>query len=875
MAGSDNLRRRAGSDGPVLPRHAEVAVLSCYRILDLTDDRGDFAGFLLAQLGAEVIAVEPPGGQTRRHHGPWAEGVAGLDRSLGHWAYNRGKASVVLRDAAQLATLTTLAAGADVLLECGAIPLDLDALRRANPSLITVTLSPFGGAGPKAGWAATDLTLDAASGRLALTGDSDRPPVRISAPQVWANAGAEAAAAITVALFERGRSGLGQHLDVSAQEAMILTAQSWTAPALVGRPSVQRVAGGALLLGCRFRFVYQATDGHVTLGVLPGSMTGPFVNRLLAVMVESGECPADLAAENWVDMAARYSVKDMAPIVARTLDVIEAFVARRSTGELFATSLERHLLVMPLATPADVLASPQLKVREFWDHLTGAELGLADPACTVRFPGPFAATTDAPLHRLGPPPRLGQDDERLLGSDPGLARQPHLGGPPGLGQAQRGNDWTGNGNTRVDEPSGSSEPGGSSASGGSERDSGGIRGQGGALHGIRVVDLTWVYAGPFATRWLAYEGAEVIRVESTHRVDQVRGAGLPRDGQGGPEDSTGWHNVNAEKLSFQLNLSVPEARQCLMDLVARADVLIESFAPGVLDRLGLGPEVLRAGNDGLIHVSTSLFGHSGPLSKVPGFGNMGAAAGGFYALTGWPDRLPAGPYLAYTDATSPRLTVALIVAALDWRRRSGHGTRIDFSQIEGGVHFLTPAVLAAEINGDNLSRLGNADPQYVPHGIYPAMGEDRWVALACRDDTDWHVLCQWLGLEDLTGLDLRGRRFLQQQLDVIISERTAEMDPETFQQQGQARGLAVHQVQNSPECVTDPQLVFRQHYVKVDHPVYEHSWAEQFGVRASRTGRLPRRAGPCWGQHNEYVLNQVLGYNDDRIADLVIAGGLE
>ena len=139
-------------------------MLSPYRVLDLTDDRGHFAGFLLAQLGAEVIAVEPPQGQRSRHHGPWAAGVADPERSLSHWAYNRGKQSVVLPDPEELAELV---AGADVVIECGAIPVDLTAWRAANPSLVTVSLSPFGGEGPKAAWIGTDLTLNAAAGEMA------------------------------------------------------------------------------------------------------------------------------------------------------------------------------------------------------------------------------------------------------------------------------------------------------------------------------------------------------------------------------------------------------------------------------------------------------------------------------------------------------------------------------------------------------------------------------------------------------------------------------------------------------------------------------------------------------------------------------------
>ena len=345
----------------------------------------------------------------------------------------------------------------------------------------------------------------------------------------------------------------------------------------------------------------------------------------------------------------------------------------------------------------------------------------------------------------------------------------------------------------------------------------------------------------------------------------------------GPENSVGWHNVNADKLSFQLNLGVPEARQTLIDLARCSDVVIESFAPGVADRLGLGAKALHEVNDQLIFISTALFGQTGPMSRVPGFGNMGAAAGGFYALTGWPDRLPAGPYLAYTDATSPRLTVAVVVAALDWRRRSGRGATIDFSQIEGGVHFLSPAVLEYEVNGDDTARVGNADRYFVPHGVYPAgpPGADRWVALACRDDQDWRALCAWMARPDLADLDYDARRTREAELDELLSVWASGQDPAAFENAGQSRGLAVHQVQNSPECITDAQLLHREHYVKVDHAVHGHSWTEQFGVRASRTGRRPQRAGPCWGEHNDYVLREVLGYDDDQIANLIIAGGLE
>ena len=171
-------------------------MLSHYRVLDLTDDRGHLGGFLLAELGAEVIAVEPPGGQRSRHVGPFAGDEPDAEHSLTHWANNRGKLSVVLRDADQL---DALAASADALIECGAIEVDLDALRARHPHLVTVSISAYGASGPKAGWAATDLTIAAASGTVGITGDADRPPVRVSIPQTWGFAAADAASAVMLA----------------------------------------------------------------------------------------------------------------------------------------------------------------------------------------------------------------------------------------------------------------------------------------------------------------------------------------------------------------------------------------------------------------------------------------------------------------------------------------------------------------------------------------------------------------------------------------------------------------------------------------------------------------------------------------------------
>jgi crotonobetainyl-CoA:carnitine CoA-transferase CaiB-like acyl-CoA transferase len=713
------------------------------------------------------------------------------------------------------------------VLDCGAFGAapDLAVLRAANPALVTVSLSPFGASGPKAGWAATDLTLAAAAGQMSVTGDRDRPPVRISVPQVWANAATEAACGALIALVARQATGVGQHVDVSAQEAMLLTCQGWMSPALVGAPTVRRIAGGAeLFAGAQFRFVYACRDGHITTMLVPGVMVGPYSNRLLAWVRDEGCCDDSLAGHDWRTLLSDLPWAEAMHVVDRTIAAVEQAVARRTKAELFAAARERQLLLVPIATAADVVDNPHYSERGFWDLV---EL---DDGRTVRFPGPYAQTVGPELKRLGRPPRVGQHD------------------------AEVAKDWAA-------APRRASRPVPSSPAP--------------ALAGVKVVDFTWVYAGPFATRMLAYHGATVVRVESAARPDQVRSASIPRSGDGGAEDSLQWHSINADKLSLQLNLALADSRPVLADLARWADVFIEAYAPGVAERLGLDHGALHKLNPRLVTVSTSLFGHCGPLSRIPGFGNMGAAMAGFYEITGWPDRLPAGPYLAYTDATSPKLTAALILAALLDRDRTGRGGHFDFSQSEGGLHFLAPALLEREVNGSIVRRQGNADAGMAPHGVYPALGEDRWLAVACETEAQWAALAAVLGRPDLAGLDVAERLARRDELDALVCAWSARRSPAEAEVELQDAGVPAHQVQNSPEVTADVQLAHRGHFCSVPHPVHGTSWAEQYGFRLSQTPGGPRRAGPTWGEHNDVVLRDFLGYDDERIAALAIAGVLE
>ncbi|MGI9595274.1 MAG: CoA transferase, partial [Acidimicrobiales bacterium] len=549
---------------------------------------------------------------------------------------------------------------------------------------------------------------------------------------------------------------------------------------------------------------------------------------------------------DWAELLESRELDEVADITSRTADGVAAALAKHTKSDLFAMAQRDKLLMVPVTTPADVLNSEHYRTRQFWDEVEIEAIGR-----TVRFPGPWAKTNGIGLTRLGPPPTLGQHTEAVLAEVSGGPAADPSPGPavdaPAVGGSSEGPSATSRASTRP-------------------------------LEGLTVIDFTWVYAGPFATRMLAYYGATVIRLESQTRPDQVRSSGLARvPGDDGPEASHQWHSINADKLSLQLNLKVPESRQVVLDLAREADVVIDAFSAGVLDRLGIGHDELMAANPELIAVSTTLFGQTGPLSPIPGFGNMGAAMGGYYELTGWPDRLPAGPFLAYTDATSPRLTASVILAALDRRDRTGSGVNIDFSQAEGGIHFLSEAILDQEVNGHGQTRLGNADRWSAPHSAYRCgrPGADDWVAIACESDAQWQTLAALIGRPDLAGLSTDERLDRQTELDDLISAWTEGRDPVEIHTELQRLGVPAHHVQNSPEIVADPQLIHRDHFHEVPHDIYGHTWAEQYGFRLSRSEGTPRRAGPMWGEHNFDVLSEILGYDGDKIAELVIAGVLE
>jgi crotonobetainyl-CoA:carnitine CoA-transferase CaiB-like acyl-CoA transferase len=399
------------------------------------------------------------------------------------------------------------------------------------------------------------------------------------------------------------------------------------------------------------------------------------------------------------------------------------------------------------------------------------------------------------------------------------------------------------------------------------------------LDDLKVVDFMWALAGPGTTRTLADYGATVVRIESSNRVDGARTVGPFLNNKPSHDGSGLFGTYNAGKLGLALDLGKPKAREVVLDLVRWADVVCESFSPKAMRAWRLDYESLRQIKPDLIMLSSCLMGQNGPTSKFVGFGNMAAAIAGFYHLCGWPDRPPSGPFGAYTDYIAPRFGAISVLAALDYRQRTGKGQYIDQSQAESALHFLSPALLDCAANGRIEQGIGNADPNCAPHGVYPTLGDDKWVAMVCETDEHWRSLCVAMSRAELAHDDrfaaLNGRMSNREQLDEIISEWTRRSDAHLLERQLQELGIPASAVQDSRDICHDPQLAERGYVTEIIHPACGKTAIEGSRFLLSRTPALKLRPAPTVGMDNQYVLETILGYEQDRIDELVAAGVLE
>lgn len=419
------------------------------------------------------------------------------------------------------------------------------------------------------------------------------------------------------------------------------------------------------------------------------------------------------------------------------------------------------------------------------------------------------------------------------------------------------------------------------------------------LSGVRVADFSWFGAGPIAGQVLANLGAEVIRVESEAHLDGLRKAQPTPPGKEGPNVSGYYNNFNAGKRSFTLNLRQAGARQVALDLLVKCDVLLENYTPRVFEKFGLTYEDVQAVNPAIIYVNVPMQGSWGPHRDFLGFGAVLAPLTGFTYLAGWPDRPPIGVGTNYPDyVVNPGHTVIAILAALRYRAQTGKGQRVELAQMESTISALGPAVMEYATNGVIPQRAGNRVPFAAPHGVFPCRSrpsranpparavatgqtapteEERWLTIAVGSDAEWE------GLKDAAGRPawadearfdtLLGRKAHEDDLEARLAEWTATMVAEEAMTLLQAKGVPAGVVQTAEDVLEhDQHLQARGYYVYLDHPDAGRTAYDGPQFRLSESPARLHGPAPLLGEHNDYVLREVLGYDDERIAELLVEG---
>lgn len=413
---------------------------------------------------------------------------------------------------------------------------------------------------------------------------------------------------------------------------------------------------------------------------------------------------------------------------------------------------------------------------------------------------------------------------------------------------------------------------------GERPDAGAARERRAPLAGVRVLDFTWVWAGPFCTQLLADLGAEVIKVESARRTDNTRLGRLPDGTPKGLNRNAGHNQLNRGKLSITCDLSSPGGKEVILRLAAVCDVAVENFAPRVLPNLGLGYERLAEANPALIMLSMSGLGATGPLRDTILYGNSQLAIAGMGSLLGYPGGPPENIAFAHGDPVNSYHAFYAILAALWARARGGRGQQIELSQLEGLLATMAEGVLEFTMNGREPRRSGNEHPIMAPHNVYHGREPGSWLSIAVKTDADWDGLCAAMDRPEWA----RDRRFADRlsrwqhrdALDEHLASWVRQHEVHELAELLQGHGVAAATMETVHELVKDRHLRERDTFVEIDHPETGPRGAIGRPFRLSGSALPPYRHAPLFGEHTETILHDLLGYSVEEVTELRVAGAL-
>ena len=796
------------------------------RILDLTDREGHLCGRLLADLGAEVIKIEPPQGDPARRAGPFAGDKPGSESSLSFINLNTNKKSVSLDLASKEGrqAYIGLAESADAIIETyapgllEAWGLGYEVLKKDNPGLVMVSITGFGLSGPHKDFKAPSIVCSAMGGVMSLCGFPDRPPLAEVQDVPYDLTAAFAAYGLLLALHHREQTGLGQQVEVSCQEVLAaqqhMLANYSSNDNFLVRAGSRTPVGGGMPYG-----VYPARDGFCHLVVIATSHWRSFVEWMGS--------PELFTDPMWDNRHLR--VENMEIIEPLTMD----FTRQLSKEELFTQGQAHHITVGPINRPDEFTRDPHFRERELETEVEHPAIGSHRILLS-----PFRMSS-SPVELFRPAPLTGQHNEELLKT---TALTPEDRTP-----------------ARRVYPSGRANSGSA------------------PLEGLRVLDFTMAIAGPYLSRLLAESGAEIIKVESQAR--QQRGRVSPGlDSRIVLQQKVTFAEMNRNKRCIAVDMSKEEGRDLIKRLVPHCDLVLENFSPRVMDNWGLGYEELRKLRSDILMVRLPGFGTTGPYRDNVGLAAVAMGMTGMYHLWSYPDSdEPAGPPVWTPDYLSAAFGGTALLAALRHRERTGQGQLIELSQVDATAFALGTVYLDHSMNGYISPPMGNRHRYFAPHGAYRCDGSDAWCAITARDEPEWRALCRVLGsppwAEEEKFSTLEQRLVHQDELDQHIEEWTQHHTPQQVMQLLQNAGVPAGAVQNGETLFQDTHLRARDYIVPMDDP--DTGLVEYPGTFV-RLSEAPGRVERCHalGEDNLDVFGRLLNMSSEEIVSLEKSGVL-
>jgi benzylsuccinate CoA-transferase BbsF subunit len=493
-------------------------------------------------------------------------------------------------------------------------------------------------------------------------------------------------------------------------------------------------------------------------------------------------------------------------------------------GELFELAQLMRLPWAPIASLEEMIGSPQLSERSFFASVEHPELAGAGPEPpTYKYPGPPYKFSH-PLRATRRAPLIGEHNAKILQKklSPRLSEDPH------------------------------------------PKDSKTVRN---ALDGLRILDFSWLMAGPYATRILADFGAEVIKVQSR------------KTATGAESNTTPYFNTwNRNKLGITLNMNHPKAKDIALRLVKISDVVMENFTPRVKSNWGLGYDNLRGIKPDVIMLSMSAMGQSGPWRDFTALGPTVQAFSGITQLTSFPQGPPLGLGYSYADPISGLFAILAILAALENREKTGQGQHIDISEYECMCSLLGPAILDYTVNHNVATPQGNS-PGHIaaaPYGCYKCSGKDRWCVIAVFTEEEWQSLCHALGnplwSKEERFSTLSGRESYAKELSQLLEQWTIKHTSEEIMNALQQAGVPAGMVEDANDLANDPQLAARNFFIKAEHPMLGKTTSDNTPIKLSQTPARFQRAAPLLGQDNRYVYKELLGLSEQELSQYIEEG---